>query len=88
MCFSVTFTKLLRAPFFIGKLQWLLVRFNSCFERSPGQNAMYLSSIHIREMLFLPHWDYCWKCEFDTDVKIENFITMMEDNQLLTKKYI
>ena len=21
---------------------------------------------------FLHCWDYCWKCEFDTDVKIEN----------------
>ena len=22
---------------------------------------------------FLPRWDYCWKSEFDTDVKIENY---------------
>ena len=22
---------------------------------------------------FLPRWDYCWKCEFDADVKIENY---------------
>ena len=22
---------------------------------------------------FLHRWDYCWKCEFDTDVKIENY---------------
>ena len=22
---------------------------------------------------FLHPWDYCWKCEFDTDVKIENY---------------
>ena len=22
---------------------------------------------------FLHLWDYCWKCEFDTDVKIENY---------------
>ena len=21
---------------------------------------------------FLHRWDYCWKCEFDTDVKIKN----------------
>ena len=21
---------------------------------------------------FLPRWDYCWKCEFDTDVQMEN----------------
>ena len=22
---------------------------------------------------FLHRWDYCWKCEFDTSVKIENY---------------
>ena len=22
---------------------------------------------------FLHRWDYCWKCEFDTDVKVENY---------------
>ena len=22
---------------------------------------------------FLHRWDYCWKCEFDADVKIENY---------------
>ena len=37
-CFSVKFTKFLRTPFFIGKLQWLLLRFNSCFQRSPDKN--------------------------------------------------
>ena len=35
-------------------------------------------------LLFLPRWDYCWKCEFDADVKIEQkivitMITMMEN---------
>ena len=26
------------------------------------------------EMLsFLPRWDYCWKCESDIDVNIENY---------------
>ena len=30
---------------------------------------------------FLYRWDYCWKCEFDTDIKIEQkIITMMENN--------
>ena len=47
-CFSVKFTKFLRTPFFIGKLQWLLLRFNSCFQRSPGQNPMHLSPIRTR----------------------------------------
>ena len=47
-CFSVKFTKFLRTPFFIGKLQWLLLRFNSCFQRSPGQKPMQLSPIHTR----------------------------------------
>ena len=38
---------------------------------------------------FLDRWDYCWKCEFDKDVKIEyqSTITMMENNYVI-KKYI
>ena len=24
-------------------------------------------------LLFLYRWDYCWKCEFATDVKRENY---------------
>ena len=33
------------------------------------------------EMLsFLHRWDYCWKCEFDIDIKTENYITMMVNN--------
>ena len=47
-CFSAKFTKFLRIPFFIGKLQWLLLRFNSCFQRSPGQKPMHLSLICTR----------------------------------------
>ena len=46
--FSVKFTKFLRITFFIGKLQWLLLSFNSCFQRSPGQKPMRLSSMHTR----------------------------------------
>ena len=26
-----------------------------------------------RCLSFLHRWDYCWKCEFDTDVKIEKY---------------
>ena len=26
----------------------------------------------IMTLSFLHRWDYCWKCEFDIDVKIEN----------------
>ena len=39
---------------------------------------------------FLHRRDYCWKCEFDTDVKIEQkiIITMMENNKVFIKKYI
>ena len=29
---------------------------------------------------FLHRLGYCWKCEFDTDVKIETYVTMMENN--------
>ena len=34
-----------------------------------------LKKLHTSsEMLsFLPRWDYCRKCKFDTDVKIENY---------------
>ena len=42
-CFSVKFTKCLRTPSFIGKLRWLLLRFDYCFRRSPGQKPMRLS---------------------------------------------
>ena len=33
-------------------------------------------------LLFLHRWDYCSKCEFDADTKIEKeiIITMMESN--------
>ena len=27
----------------------------------------------IMTLSFLHRWDYCWKCEFDIDVKIENY---------------
>ena len=37
---------------------------------------------------FLHRWDYCSMCEFDTDVKIENDTTMMENNYFVIKKYI
>ena len=32
---------------------------------------------------FLPPWDYCWKCEFDTDVKIENYCHYDHDGEQL-----
>ena len=47
-CFPVKFTKFLRTPFCIEQLKWLLLRFNSCFERSPRQKPMRLSPIHTR----------------------------------------
>ena len=27
----------------------------------------------VMMLAFLHRWDYCWKCEFDTDVKTENY---------------
>ena len=39
-------------------------------------------------LLFLYRWDYCWKYEFDTDFKIEQCITMTENNYFFIKKYI
>ena len=46
--FSVKFTKFLWAPFYIEQLQWLLLGFNSCFERGLGQEPTRLSPIHTR----------------------------------------
>ena len=45
---------------------------------------------HIKwEMLsFLHRWDYCWKCEFDTDVKIENCNHHDGEQLFFLKKYI
>ena len=37
---------------------------------------------------FLHPWDYCWKCEFDIDVKIENYYHHDENNYSFIKKYI
>ena len=35
---------------------------------------------------FLHRWQNCWKCESDTDVKIENHLTMMKNNYFFIKK--
>ena len=57
-----------------GGISWILSSFNWSFQ------YLSLSLKHIfiikrfisSEMLsFLHRWDYLWKCEFDTDVKIE-----------------
>ena len=41
------------------------------------------------EMLsFLHRWDYCWKCEFDADVKIENYYQHGGEQLGFYKKYI
>ena len=46
--FPVKFAKSQGAPFFTEQLQWLLLRFNSCFQRSLGQKLMQLSPINTR----------------------------------------
>ena len=46
-------------------------------------NSFIMFFIHQGEILsLLDHWDYCWKCEFDVDIKIEyrSIITMMESD--------
>ena len=61
-CFSVKFTKFLRALFFIGKLHWLLLRFNSCSQRSPGQKPMrtrYNTLHYIQYLLDLVEKGIC-----------------------------
>ena len=45
-CFPVKFAKFLRTPFFTEQLQWLLLRFNSYFQRSPEQKPVRLSAIN------------------------------------------
>ena len=47
-CFSLKFSKFLRSPFFKEQLQWLLLRLNSCFQRSPEQKPVPLSAIDTR----------------------------------------
>ena len=36
-------------------------------------NLQYFYHKEIMMLSFLHRWDYCWKCEFDVDVKIENY---------------
>ena len=37
---------------------------------------------------FLHHWDYCWKCEFDTNVKIENYYHHDEEQLVFYKVHV
>ena len=41
--FSCKISKNFKNIFFIEQLQWLLLRFNSCFQRSPEQKPVLLS---------------------------------------------
>ena len=47
-CFPMKFAKFLRTHFFIKEFQWLLLRFNSCFQRSSEQKPVRLSAINTR----------------------------------------
>ena len=44
-CFPVKFAKFLRTPFFTKEFQWLLLRFDSCFQRRSKQKPVQLSAI-------------------------------------------
>ena len=46
--FSYEIYEISKNNFFIEQLQWLLLRFNSCFQRSPRQKPMRLSPMHTR----------------------------------------
>ena len=37
-CFRIQFAKFLRTPFFTKEIQWLLLRFNSCFQNVRSKN--------------------------------------------------
>ena len=47
-CFPMKFEKFLRTPFFTKEFQWLLLRFNSCFQRCSDQKPVRLSAINTR----------------------------------------
>ena len=54
-CFPVKFAKFLRIYFFTEEFQWLLLRFNSCFQRSSEQKPVRLSAINTK---------FSWKTGF------------------------
>ena len=47
-CFPVKLAKFLKTPFFTEECQWLLLMFNSCFQRSLEQKPGWLSAINTR----------------------------------------
>ena len=47
-CFPAKFAKFLRTLFFTEQLQWLLLTFNSYFQRSPQRKPVRLSAINTR----------------------------------------
>ena len=47
-CFPVKFAEFLRKPFCTEEFQWLLLKFNSCFQRCSGQKPVRLSAINTR----------------------------------------
>ena len=66
MCFDIlNFTKrFCWVTYFVKVFMLLLFFFLS--------NSFMMCFIHQGEILSLLHrWDYCWKCEFDVDIKIE-----------------
>ena len=54
-------------------------------------NNFFYNKVQMPSVMlsFLHSYDYCWKCDFDTDINIEwkRITTMMENNQLFIKKY-
>ena len=58
------------------ELSWVGIFFGRSF---PGENCLVgiiwvtIFQVGLFILSFLHRWDYCWKCEFDTDVKIENY---------------
>ena len=47
-CVPVKLAKFLKTPFFTEEFQWLLLTFNSCFERSSKESPVWLSVINTR----------------------------------------
>ena len=57
LVFSCEFCEICKNTFFTKKFQWLLLRFNSCFQRNSDQKPVRLSAINTR-------FRFCCYCFF------------------------
>ena len=65
-CFPVKLANFLKTPFFIEEFQWLLLPFNSCFQRHSEQNPVWLSAINTRFSWIKYLLPRKWRCNHYT----------------------